>query len=198
MLYRDGFYEATIMVSRSIAEMICYDHLDRAQHPFGTREQVERKNFRQLIDWLHNNDERITTKVFDKLNDLYDLGNNYVHPKSGQNPKDDSLKALHMIGESVFELYGVKTVAEMVGKTIRTPYTDLPDICSGQNFMLEAFLSPEAAWEDAVHHENPHGQQDGGANPSYQSTVWTIPGLNIRHQEAVERFYGTVMGQPAW
>ena len=30
MLYRDGFYEATIMVSRSIAEMICYDRLDGA------------------------------------------------------------------------------------------------------------------------------------------------------------------------
>src|SRR5262245_59642837 len=41
MLYRDGFYEATIMVSRSIAEMICYDRLDGVAHPFGNMQQVE-------------------------------------------------------------------------------------------------------------------------------------------------------------
>jgi len=33
MLYRDGFYEATIMSRRSIAEMICYDRLDGVSHP---------------------------------------------------------------------------------------------------------------------------------------------------------------------
>ena len=43
MLYRDGFYEATIMVARSIAEMFCYDRLDRMTNPFGTREQIERR-----------------------------------------------------------------------------------------------------------------------------------------------------------
>jgi hypothetical protein len=31
---------------------------------------------------------------------------------------------------------------------------------------------------------------------TYQWTVWTIPGLDIQYQEAVKRFYGTVMGQP--
>jgi hypothetical protein len=121
MLYRDGFYDATIMVSRSIAEMVCYDRLDRVAHPFGSGQQVEGKNFRQLIEWLHKNDASITTKVFERLNALYDLGNQYIHPKSGQNAKDDSLQALHLIGESVFDIYGVKTAAEMVGKTIRTP-----------------------------------------------------------------------------
>lgn len=87
MLYRDGFYEATIMVSRSIAEMICYDRLDGVVHPFGSVQQVERKNFRDLIKWLSSNDHRITTTVFDNLNALYDVGNNYVHPKAGQMPK---------------------------------------------------------------------------------------------------------------
>lgn len=48
MLYRDGYYEATIMVSRSIAEMVCYDRLDGLAHPFGTPEQVERRCFRDL------------------------------------------------------------------------------------------------------------------------------------------------------
>lgn len=147
MLYRDGFYEATIMVCRSIAEMICYDRLDGVAHPFGAIQQVERKGFRELIRWLVTNDHRITTKVFDDLNLLYDLGNNYVHPKSGQAAKEDSLKALHLVGESVFEVYGVKAVDEIIGRTIRTPYTDYPDICSGSNFLLTGFLSPQAAME---------------------------------------------------
>jgi len=35
MLYRDGFYEAAISVSRSICEMICYEELAKIPHPFG-------------------------------------------------------------------------------------------------------------------------------------------------------------------
>ena len=153
MLYRDGFYEATIMVSRSIAEMICYDRLDGMTHPFGSVQQIERKSFRDLIKWLAANDHRITKKVFDNLNSLYDLGNNYVHPKAGQNAKDDSLKALHLIGESVLEVYGVKSFDEMIGRTVRTPYTDYPDICSGTNFLLTGFASPEAAIEHSRRHD---------------------------------------------
>ena len=152
MLYRDGFFEATIMVSRSIAEMICYDRLDGVAHPFGSVQQVERKNFRDLIKWLAANDHRVTKKVFDKLNSLYDLGNNYVHPKAGQNAKDDSLKALLLIGESVFEIYGVKSFDEMIGRRVKTPYIDYPDICSGTNFLLTAFTSPEAAKEHSRRH----------------------------------------------
>src|SRR5438046_3213879 len=59
MLYRDGFYEATIMVARSIAEMFCYDRLDRIPNPFGTRQQVEQKNFRRLLKWLSENDRSV-------------------------------------------------------------------------------------------------------------------------------------------
>ncbi len=154
MLYRDGFYEATIMVSRSIAEMVCYDRLDGMTHPFGNVQQVEETPFRKLIRWLAANDHRITTKVFDNLNSLYDLGNNYVHPKTGQNGKDDSSKALHLIGESVFEVYGVKSFDEMIGRTVRTPYPDYPDICSGSNFLLTGFASPEAAIKHSRRHNS--------------------------------------------
>src|SRR5438105_4939497 len=69
MLYRDGFYEATIMVARSIAEMVCYEQLDRLTHPFGAREQLERKSFRLLIKWLFDNDPKLNQKVFSNLND---------------------------------------------------------------------------------------------------------------------------------
>ncbi len=155
MLYRDGFYEATIMVSRSIAEMICYDRLDGVAHPFGGMDQVETKNFRVLMNWLAANDHKITSDISNNLHSLYNLGNNYVHPKADQNARDDSLKALHLIGESVFELYGVKSLAEMIGKVVRTPYTDYPDICSGSNFLLAGFTSPEAAIELSRRHNLP-------------------------------------------
>jgi hypothetical protein len=155
MLYRDGFYEATIMVARSIAEMICYDRLDHLTHPFGNREQIERKNFRQLIKWLSENDSSVNQTVFTNLNDLYDLGNNYVHPKAEQQPKVDSLRALHLIGQSIFEIYGVMSVEEMIGKTIRTPYSDFPDICGGHNFLLTGFTSPEAALDHSRRHQKP-------------------------------------------
>jgi hypothetical protein len=158
MLYRDGFYDATIMVSRSIAEMICYDRLDGASHPFGTIQQVERKCFRDLIKWLASNDHRITPKVFDDLNSLYDLGNNYVHPKAGQNAKDDSLKALNLIGAAVFQIYGVKSSDEWIGRALRTPYTDYPDICGGANFCLTVFTSPQAAVAHYLRHKR--GEQD--------------------------------------
>lgn len=170
MLYRDGFYEATIMVSRSIAEMICYDRLEGAAHPFGSAADIEKIGFRKLIKWLFTNDQRITDQVFAKLNELYDIGNNYVHPKAGQNAKDDSLKGLHLIGEAIFEIYGVKTIDDMIGRKVRTPYSDYPDICGGANFWLMAFASPEAALRDAHRHDavpdvdsrNKHGNKNRG------------------------------------
>jgi hypothetical protein len=151
MLYRDGFYEATIMVARSIAEMFCYDRIDRVPNPFGGRDEIERKNFRSLLRWLHENDSSVNDTVFKNLNSLYDLGNNYVHPKAGH-AKEDSLKALHLIGESLFEVYGVRGIDDLIGKTVRTPYADFPDICGGHNFLLFAFTSPQAALEHSRRH----------------------------------------------
>src|SRR6266542_4382675 len=52
MLFRDGYYEAAITVSRSICEMICYDHLKKQSHPFGNYEQMELENFRTLVKYL--------------------------------------------------------------------------------------------------------------------------------------------------
>jgi hypothetical protein len=65
MLYRDGFYEATIMLCRSTAEMICYERLDGAAHPFGTVQDVERRNFRELLRWLR--DIRYSFLAIEKL-----------------------------------------------------------------------------------------------------------------------------------
>jgi hypothetical protein len=149
MLYRDGFYEATIMLCRSTAEMICYERLDGAAHPFGTVQDVERRNFRELLRWLRDNDARVEDKSFQCLNDLYDIGNNYIHPKSGMAPAVDSLKSLHLLGESLLIIYGVKGIKDLVGRRVRSAYLDFPDINSGQNFLLAAFATPQDAEADA-------------------------------------------------
>lgn len=52
MLYRDGFYEAAIILTRSICEMICYDRLVNIPHPFGSYEQLELENFRTLVKFI--------------------------------------------------------------------------------------------------------------------------------------------------
>ena len=154
MLFRDGFYEATVMLCRSTAEMICYDRLDGATHPFGSAEQVEKTNFRKLLKWLHENDEKVDKTCFDGLNRLYDIGNNYVHPKAGQDPPEDSIEALHCLGPALSIIYGLKGVEEMIGRTVRSPYCDFPDINSGMNFMLTAFATPPAVVEHANRHKN--------------------------------------------
>ncbi len=52
MLYRDGFYESAIMLTRSISEMICYDLLSKTPHPFGDIELLEVPMFRVFVDFL--------------------------------------------------------------------------------------------------------------------------------------------------
>lgn len=52
MLYRDGYYEAAIMLARSTCEMICYDFLGRQAHPFGPEAEVEKKFFTTLVGFL--------------------------------------------------------------------------------------------------------------------------------------------------
>ena len=154
MLFRDGFYEATVMLCRSAAEMICYHQLDGAAHPFGTSEEVEKKNFRKLLKWLFENDPKVDETCFNALNRLYDIGNNYVHPKAGQNPSEDSIEALHCLGPALSIIYGLKCVEDMIGRTVRSPYSDFPDINSGMNFMLTAFATSEAAEKHSSRHNN--------------------------------------------
>ena len=52
MLYRDGYYEAAIAVTRSICEMICYDFLSKEPHPFGADEDIEQILFGVLSKFL--------------------------------------------------------------------------------------------------------------------------------------------------
>lgn len=209
MLFRDGFYEAAITISRSICEMICYELLQRQTHPFGTYEELELENFRTLVkflampkeidkqlfemgilDNLNSPDDKNFLKstyqlapnkkkyffkiengktaknlnrffsIFDNvnfpskdnfsnnsfqiINHVYDNGNTYVHArKSSNKPKDDATNNLNGIGEVLYELYGVSEIS--VNQTIKSGYSDFPDICTGMNFALDVYSTPEDA-----------------------------------------------------
>ena len=151
MLYRDGFFEAAIMMGRSIAEMVCYELLLTIAHPFGSTEEVERQNFRKLLRFLFEDAKSVTEGTFKLLSQVYDIGNSYVHPKSNQKPEADARICLLLLGEVIFELYGVKLVEEVLkpGTVIESAYVAFPSIGHGLYLGVVAFSTPEAAKEEA-------------------------------------------------
>ena len=153
MLYRDGFFEATIMMCRAVCEMVCYDLLKDVAHPFGTAQEVEQTNFRKLAKHLYGTANCISQSAFDAMNSIYDTGNNYVHPKANQNPKTDSKKCVIKLGKILFEIYGVKANHKLTGKTIQTAYMSFPDICKCYYLVMDVFLTPEAAAKDAKRYD---------------------------------------------
>ena len=105
MLYRDGYYEAAITLSRAICEMICSDYLSNQPHPFGSFENLEMENFRTLVKFLAL-PKKISKKDFDegiipKINSLDDRNlmsssyefdsktNTYIFKnENGKNPRN--------------------------------------------------------------------------------------------------------------
>jgi hypothetical protein len=150
MLYRDGFYEATIMMVRSVCEMVCYELIDGVPHTFGSRADIERVNFRKLSRFLHNDAKALPLESFQLLNDLYDIGNSYVHPKADQKPKQDSRVCLLKLVEALWPLFGATPADLKSPYTMQSAYTAFPEICTSYHHMLDFFPSPEAAMKDAI------------------------------------------------
>lgn len=149
MLYRDGFYEAAIMVARSVCERVCYEMLDGVAHPFGGRESVEKESFRKLARFLLEEAAVLPQRSYVLMSEIYDIGNNYVHPKSNQAPKDDSRLALLKLGEGLWYLFGATAEDLKVGVKLQTAYAAFPEICTSYHFSLDAFMTPEAAADEA-------------------------------------------------
>lgn len=49
MLFRDGYFESVVSMSRIICEMICVEILTRIAHPFGSNQEIEQESFRVLL-----------------------------------------------------------------------------------------------------------------------------------------------------
>jgi len=108
------------------------------------------KNLNRLMEPLRKVEnfsyDTFSENAFIYLNDIYDLASDYIHGRKRDQVEEDSFNSLDKIGLVVFELYGVKKFEELIGKSVETAYTRFPKICVGQNFYLEAFLTPEAAF----------------------------------------------------
>ncbi len=208
MLYRDGFYEASIVLARSVCEMICYDLLSRTAHPFGDIESIEVPVFRVFVNFLaipktiersafeeqiiarindlddanfakssykfdksanaysfkiengrkkdnlarflkifgevgFNNTDSFRSDTHQYLHRVYDIGNLYVHAKENLDPFRDATECLDMLAYILSDIYGVPALS--AGKTIKSGYTDFPDVCKGMNFATEVAPTPEDA-----------------------------------------------------
>jgi len=204
MLYRDGYYEAAIMLSRSICEQFCYDYLSSIPNKFKDRQEIEETNFRTLINYIvvpkiidkqsfqdilsnvENDDRNILkanyvklsdgkfefkqttdkTKLkkiikaiktgannlewyqYDLINEVYDIGNDFVHPKSDKNPKTNAKEIIAKIGEVLFITYGIRNIQDILGNVVKTAYSNYPDICKCNHLLIDIYTSPEEAKEN--------------------------------------------------
>lgn len=113
MLYRDGYYEAAISVSRSICEMICYDYLSKEPHPFGSAEEVEQSMLGPLFKFLAIQkripEEKFVNNIVGKISEqternfiksCYTLqkGAYIFKTENGREPKN--LKRIHTLFDS--------------------------------------------------------------------------------------------------
>jgi hypothetical protein len=205
MLYRDGFYEASIVLCRSICEMICYDLIEETPNPYQTREDIEYLEYRHLLRYLYipkiisksifenqikkhlDNDkknligvcydldsdkknyrfkiecgkkkttliklndifeetnfsesDKITKQDFTYLGQLYDKGNLYVHAHSHNGKsKTDAEYMVNGVGKILFSLYGTSSLP--IKKTIKSAYSEFPEICTGINLAIECYNNP--------------------------------------------------------
>lgn len=209
MLYRDGFYEASIVLSRSVCEMICFELLSKIPHPFGDIDAIEVPMYRAFVNFLaipkaiernifenhiigrinnlddanfikssyeldkpsnifnfkikngqkKNNLERLLrifgavdfnridnfrNDSYQYLHRVYDIGNMYVHTKKISRPaKEDAIECLNMLAHILSDLFGVPSL--QINRTIKSGYSDFPDICKGMNFAFSIALTPQDA-----------------------------------------------------
>jgi hypothetical protein len=115
MLFRDGYYEAAIAVSRSICEMICYDFLSKESHPFGTEQDIEQTMFGPLLKFLaipkHIGRKEFISKIVDKLETLSER--NYI--KSCYKLEKDQYSFKIEIGKDAKNLKRIHAILDETG-----------------------------------------------------------------------------------
>ena len=157
MLYRDGFYEASIVVSRSVCEMICYDLLSKLQHPFGDLDEIEVPMYRAFVNFLAipKNIERnvfeecVTAKIsdLDQLNFIksaysLDKPSNTFQFKIGIGHNKNNLERLLKI----FRAAGFEKVDNFRDDTLRY----LHRVYDIGNIYVHTKKSPRTPKEDAI------------------------------------------------
>ncbi|MEK7598000.1 MAG: hypothetical protein AAB441_05135 [Patescibacteria group bacterium] len=122
-LYCLGYFESTIMVCRATAEYLAFEIFVEQIDLQGERKQIEtiaeNLDFRKIVNNflvkgikpLIDNDSK------DLFNQLYDLGNNWIHPKEKQedlNVEKEAEKAFLLLGKLMQSLRNVLFDYEIV------------------------------------------------------------------------------------
>lgn len=118
-LYCLGYFESAIMVCRATAEYLAYEVFVERIDVEEAREVIERKadnlDFRKIVNDFLCSSKR-TNKLIDDgskklFNDIYDLGNRWVHPKQLEqvrlNVEDEAKKAVNMLKQLIYSLRNV-------------------------------------------------------------------------------------------
>jgi hypothetical protein len=118
------------------------------------REKSNLKRFFEIftsIGFTTTDNFRNDTRIL--LHKLYNIGNLYAHSKSStKTPKEDATNALNMLTHILSDIYGMKS--DIIGKTIKSGYTDFPDICLGMSYAIELSATLEGAGR--IYYNIPH------------------------------------------
>ena len=133
-----------------------YDKLSKTYH-FKIENGKEKNNLKRLFEVFtsagFNDIDNYRNDTKDLLHRLYDIGNLYVHSKVSQNtPKEDAIESLNMLTHILSDIYNLKS--DLIGKTIKSGYSDFPDICLGMNYAIESSLTIEDAGR--IYYNIPH------------------------------------------
>ncbi|MFZ3069365.1 MAG: hypothetical protein WA052_03585 [Microgenomates group bacterium] len=117
-LFSLGYFASTIMVCRSIAEYLAseifYEEVEIDGDRLIIEQLAESLDFRKIVnDFLYNHKKGY--KIIDKnsaklFNDLYDLGNQWVHPKRGNwgRPVEEiAFESIEQLGTLIISLRDV-------------------------------------------------------------------------------------------
>lgn len=118
-LYCLGYFVSAIIVCRSAAEHLAFEIFFEEVDLEGNIEIIESiaesLNFRKIVnEFLYNpkkNYKIVDENARDLFNKLYDVGNNWVHPKKilrGIRIEDEAFKSLEMLGSLLYELRNVR------------------------------------------------------------------------------------------
>ena len=107
------------------------------------------KNLNKLLQCFeitnHFTYDNLSKGSYGYLNEVYDLASDYLHGREKEDPEKESFKCLDKIGFVLFELYGVKKMEDIIGKTVETAYSKFSKIHTGTNFWIHCYATPEAA-----------------------------------------------------
>ncbi len=117
-LYILGYFFSSIVICRSTVEYLAFEIFSEEVKIEGDTQVLEsiaeNLDFRKIVnEFLYKPDkgyEIIDKETSKKFNELYDLGNKWVHPKEARKDtriEDDAFNAIKIVGELIESLRGI-------------------------------------------------------------------------------------------